>query len=402
MSRRLLALLLGVPVALALLPATATAKPDERAAAPPSLRQLAKGLVAAGSPGAVVYVRDPHGGRAGVAGYANLRTKERLTAEHVFRVGSITKTFVATVMLQLEAEGRLRLDDSVERWLPGLVPNGQAIALRQLLNHTSGIYNYTEDQAFLGAMARNPRGTWTPEALVRVATAHRPVFAPGTAWSYSNTGYILLGLVVERASGRTLADELALRIFAPLELTRTSLPSVGTMPASSAHGYLPPGNGFIATPGGRRADITAWNPSWAWAAGAIVSTARDLARFYASLFGGELLAPAQLEALKTTVQVGGGLDHYGLGIIHTPLLCAPAWGHGGAVPGYTALAFSSEDTSRQAIVLVNTSIGAYSLGNRFNAALGSAFCRSEARPPHRRASLRAAGAVTPPRAGGPT
>lgn len=372
MSRRFLALVLGMSVALA--PATAAAKPEARPAAPPSLRQLAKGIVAAGSPGAVVYVRDSRGARAGVAGYANLRTKERLTADHVFRVGSISKTFVATLVLQLEAEGRLQLEDSVERWLPGLVPNGQGITLRQLLNHTSGIYNYTQDQAFLDAMTRNPRGTWTPEALVRVATAHRPLFPPGGAWSYSNTGYILLGLVVEKASGRKLADELALRIFAPLGLARTSLPAAATMTAPFAHGYVRPGNGFIATPGGRPTDITAWNPSWAWAAGAIVSTAGNLARFYSALLGGELLAPAQLRELKTTVQVAGGPDRYGLGIVLAPLQCAQAWGHGGAVPGYTALAYSSEDTSRQTIVLINTSVTS-AIAQRFDRALVSAFCR---------------------------
>jgi D-alanyl-D-alanine carboxypeptidase len=371
--RRLAFVALALAVALA--PATAAARPDADAAAPPSLRQLAKGLVGVGSPGALVYVRDARGARAGAAGYANLRTKERLGPGHVFRVGSITKTFVATVVLQLEAEGRLRLEDPVERWLPGLVPNGHAITLRRLLNHTSGIYNYTDDAALIRALARNPRATWTPNALVEVAIAHRPLFAPGNGWSYSNTGYILLGLVVEKATGRTLAEELRSRVFEPLALTRTSLPGAAALPPPFAHGYLPPGNGLVPTPRGRPADVTAWSPSWAWAAGALVSTAADLARFYAALLGGELLAPAQLTELKTTVPIEGAPDRYGLGIVHMPLTCATAWGHGGAVPGYTALAFNSEDGSRQAIVLVNTSITGNRLGLRVGAALGSAFCR---------------------------
>lgn len=373
MPRRLVALALGLSVALA--PATAAARPSADTAAPPSLRQLAKGLVAAGAPGAVVYVRDARSARVGTAGYANLRTKQRLGGDHAFRVGSITKTFVATVVLQLVAEGVVRLEDSVERWLPGLVPNGQAMTLRQLLNHTSGIYNYTDDPAVIRSLARNPLANWPPTALVQVATAHRPLFAPGTSWSYSNTGYILLGLVVEKATRQPLADELRRRVFEPLELRRTSLPSAPTLAAPYARGYLPPGNGLVATPRGRPADVTAWSPSWAWAAGALVSTAADLGRFYSALLGGELLAPAQLSALKTTVPVSGGPDQYGLGLMHTPLTCARAWGHGGAVPGYTALAFSSEDASHQAIVLVNTSIGGNRLGLRFGDALGSAFCR---------------------------
>lgn len=378
MSRRLLALLLGTSVALAfaLGPATATAKPDSRAAAPPSLRQLAKGIVAVGSPGAVVYVRDANGARAGVAGYANLRTKERLTANHAFRVGSITKTFVATVVLQLDAQGVLRLDDSIERWLPGVVPNGGAITLRHLLNHTSGIYNYTDDPEVLRAFVRNRLEVWTPARIVALAVRHQPLFAPGASWSYSNTGYILLGLVIERATGTPLAEELRRRILEPLGLTRTSLPDLPTMPPPVARGYLLVGNGLVSTPGGRPADVTAWSPSWAWAAGALVSTAADLGRFYRALLGGELLAPAQLEAMRRTVPVGflPGNQAYGLGISLIPLRCGAAWGHGGSVFGYTSLAFSSRDGSRQAVVLVNASLSS-NVAGRFERGLTSAFCR---------------------------
>jgi D-alanyl-D-alanine carboxypeptidase len=370
LARRLFSLTVAFSVALA--PATAGALPDARVAAPPSLRQLAMGLVAAGSPGAVVYARDATGTRAGAAGHASLRTKERLGAGHVFRVGSITKTFVATVVLQLEAEGVLRLDDSLERWLPGVVPNGQAIRLRQLLNHTSGVYEYTDDAAFSRALARNPRATWTPEALVRFATSHPPAFAPGRGWSYSNTNYILLGLVIERATGRTLPDELRLRIFEPLALSRTSLPAGAALAAPFARGYMPPMSGSVPRRRGRLADITGWNPSSAWAAGAVVSTAADLARFYAALLGGRLLAPAQLSELKTTVSVAGGSEGYGLGIWVRQTPCGAVWGHGGAVPGYRTLAFGSEDGSRQAVVLLNTSIG---IGSRFGAGFVNAFCR---------------------------
>jgi D-alanyl-D-alanine carboxypeptidase len=360
-------------VLVSLLAVAAPAGADTAAA--PSLRQLAKGLNAAGSPGAIVLVHDADGTKTGVAGYANLRTKERLRAGHTFRVGSITKTFVATVVLQLAAEGALELDDSVEQWLPGLVPNGQAITLRQLLNHTSGIYNYTDDEALFRSLVRNPLRLLPPAELVAVATKHRPLFDPGTSWSYSNTGYIVLGLVIEKAAAAPLEQQLRQRIFEPLGLTQTSFPAVASMPRPFARGYLPPGNGVLSTPGGKPVDVTAWSPSWAWAAGGLVSTAGDLARFYGGLLGGELLQPEQLREMRTTVATPDGSSRYGLGLASDRLQCGPTLGHTGGVPGYTSFAFSTEDGSRQAVVLINTSPGSDRLAGRLGSAVGSAFCR---------------------------
>ena len=344
-------------------------------AGPPSLSQLAKGLNAAGAPGAVVLVRDTEGVKAAAAGFANLRTKERMRVDHAFRVGSITKTFVATVVLQLSAEGTLEIDDAIERWLPGLVPNGHAITLRQLLNHTSGIYNYTDDQALFRSLTRNPLRVLTPAELVAVATKQRPHFDPGTGWSYSNTGYILLGLVVEEATGTPLEQQLRERIFDPLGLTRTTFPATPRLPPPSAHGYLPVGNGLVPTRGGKPADVTAWNPSWAWAAGALVSTASDLARFYEALVGGELLRPEQLHQMMTTVPIPNTAAAYGLGLASDPSKCGSVRGHTGGVPGYTSIAYSSEDAAHQAIVLINTSPASSRLADRFFNAFGSAICR---------------------------
>ncbi len=318
-----------------------------------------------------MLVRDSTGIRAGAAGYANLRTKERMRVDHAFRVGSITKTFVSTVALQLAAEGTLGLDDSIERWLPGLVPNGQAITLRQLLNHTSGIYNYTEDQALFGSLTRNPRRVLTPVELVAVATKHGPNFSPGRSWSYSNTGYILLGLVIEKATATSLEQELRERIFEPLGLTRTSFPAAPTLPRPFAHGYLPL---LVPMPNGKPVDVTAWNPSWAWAAGALVSTAGDLARFYAALVRGELLPTEQLREMKTAVPSNGS-SQYGLGLASDPSDCGRVLGHTGGVPGYTSIAYSSEDGGRQTVVLINTSPGSDRLASRFGNAFGSALCR---------------------------
>jgi D-alanyl-D-alanine carboxypeptidase len=322
-----------------------------------------------------VLVRDERGVRAGVAGWGNLRPKQRAGPDHRFRIGSVTKTFVAAIVLQLVAEGVLTLDDSVERWLPRLVPNGGAITLRQLLNHTSGIYNFTDDEELVQALLHNPLALQMPEQLVAVATRHRPLFAPGSDWSYSNTGYIVLGLVVEKATGTALVDQLRTRIVSPLGLTATSLPVAPTLEAPFAHGYLLAGNGELPTPGGRPVDVTVWSPSWAWAAGAVVSTARDIARFYQGLLGGELLAPAQLAAMRTTVSIRGSSDEYGLGLQKVSLPCATAWGHGGSVPGYLTLAVSSANARRQVVVLVNASPTKDRQASRIDEALRNAFCR---------------------------
>jgi D-alanyl-D-alanine carboxypeptidase len=175
------------------------------------------------------------------------------------------------VVLQLVAGHRLRLSESIARWLPGLVPGGGAIILRELLQHTSGIFDYTSDRGFLPAVAADPDRVWRPTELVRIAVAHPPLFPPGTSFAYSNTDYILRGLVNEAATGRPLAYELQDRIFTPLGLHQTSLPYDDvTLPMPFAHGYL------LSQPGAPGlVDVTAVSPSIAWAAGGIVSTAGD-------------------------------------------------------------------------------------------------------------------------------
>jgi D-alanyl-D-alanine carboxypeptidase len=364
-------LVLGATLALGTSASTAQARPDQGQKL--SLRQLAQRIVDVGAPGALVAARNANGIRVGAAGYANLRTKERMRPAHAFRVGSITKTFVATVVLQLAGDGVLRLDDTVERWLPGVVPNGGAITLRHLLNHTSGLYNYTDDPALIRLAVDNRLRAFTPQELLAVALRRRPLFAPGAQWSYSNTGYILLGLVVEKATGSTVSDQLRTRIFEPMGLTRTSFPTVAALSPPFAHGYVFPGNGIIPIRGNRRADVTVWNPSWAWSAGAVVSTADDLSRFYGALLGGSVLRPDLLAEMMRTV--GGGSPGYGLGLARVNLPCGEAWGHDGLVPGYTSIAFTMKDGSRQVVVLVSTSIDSNRVAARIGAAVSSGFCR---------------------------
>ena len=187
-----------------------------------TLQRIVRRLVAGGAPGALAFVRNPGGGDGVAAGYADLRTRTPMAATDGFRIASVTKTFVATVVLQLEAEHRLDIDDRVERWLLGIVPNGGAITIRELLNHTSGLFDYSEDDAHTQAVIADPGRRWSPYELLSVAFAHPPLFRPGTSWFYSNTNYVVLGLVVEAVTGRSLGQELEARIIDRLRLHATS------------------------------------------------------------------------------------------------------------------------------------------------------------------------------------
>jgi D-alanyl-D-alanine carboxypeptidase len=363
---------------IAFLVALVALAPAAALAQPPQPKPLAQRIVAAGMPGAVVYVRDRTGVRAAAAGRADLRKKTPLSPAMSFRVGSITKSFVATVVLQLIGEGKLSLADTLDHWLPGVVPAGPQITVRELLNHTSGIANYTSEVTFAAALVAMPLRVWTPLELVSFVDGRPPLFAPGTVWYYSNTNFILLGLIVERITGRPLGDELRDRIFQPLGLAHTALPTAAaSMPNPFAHGYLLPNNGLIPVRTYR--DVTAWNPSWAWAAGAVVSTADDLARFYGALLSGDLLKPELLAAMEDTVPMttDPGGPGYGLGLIHDAdvTACSDTWGHDGAVPGYTSFVSGRRDGSRVAVVLVNSSVTRRA-GTVVLAQLGAALCRS--------------------------
>jgi D-alanyl-D-alanine carboxypeptidase len=323
--------------------ATASAAP-QRPAPRAKLQHALDAVVAGGAPGAIALVRDGSRTLRLASGYGDLATRRPARARDRFRVGSVTKTFVATAALQLAGEGRLALDDSVERWLPGLVPDGAAITIRQLLNHTSGLFDYADD-AFVKRVLADRGRVWAPNELIAISTGHPPLFAPGAQLAYSSTGYIALGLIVEAASGRSLSAELRRRIFSPLHLRFTSLDSGPRIAGGHLHGYT-------RYHGARRAlDISAIGQSFAWAAGAIVSTTDDVARFYRALLGGRLLRPDLLAAMQTTVPADE--QGWGLGLIETPYRCGASWGHGGETLGYETNADSSPDGRHQAVFAIN-------------------------------------------------
>jgi len=284
---------------------------------------------------------------------AELGEPARPVAGGRFRVGSITKTFVATVVLQLVGEGRLRLDDSLERWLPGAIPGGGRITVRHLLQHTSGIFDYTEALfATIDDVLAVRYRTFRPVELVALAASRPPEFEPGTSWSYSNTNYVLLGMIVRRVTGRPYGVEVAARVLRPLRLRDTVVPGTDVaIHGPHAHGYEPLERDGEVVP----VDFTRLNPSMAYSAGEIVSSTADLNRFYRGLLGGRLLRPAQLAQMLGDPT---GELHYGLGIYQQPLPDGRTlWGHTGSIFGYRTFAFSTPDAATQLSVSINPWIG---------------------------------------------
>jgi len=360
--------------------------------APAALQAALDRLVADGVPGVIAFGRQGSRVHRVTSGVRELRTGAPIRAGDRFRIGSITKSFVSTVLLQLVGEHRLRLDDTVERWLPGTVPNGTSITVRQLLNHTSGLYDYSKDARLIEPYWHDRGYYWAPRDLIDLADSHPPLFPPGASWSYSNTNYVLLGLIIQAVTGHRASDEVERRVIKPLQLRDTSFPLRDPRIAGPhTHGYLtnlPPDSGV---PGGVL-DTTTLSPSIFWTAGGMVSTATDLARFHQALFTGRLLRPAQQRELKSLVPGTG----YGMGVARWDTPCGTAWGHNGSFPGYYSVSLTSPDGSRQAVIALNTdrilSDQAYA---DLDAALSTAFC-GQAPAPGRRSRIRAADAGAGP------
>ncbi|WP_405937388.1 beta-lactamase family protein [Streptomyces sp. NBC_00726] len=315
-------------------------------------RKAIEAQVKAGVPGVTATVRDARGTWSTTAGVGDLRThRPRSTADR-YRIGSITKTFVSTVMLQLEAEGRLSLDDTVDRWLPGVVDghgnDGSRITLRQLLNHTSGIYDYIADPGFdadyfqKDGFFEHRYDHVAPEHLVAVAMRHAPLFEPGARWEYSNTNYVLAALVIKKATGHSYGTEVTRRIIRPLHLRATSVPGDRvTLPSPSSRSYSKLG----PSAEGPAYDVTVRNPSFAYSAGEMISDSADLDRFFGALLSGRLLPAKQLKEMKTTVRIDGVPNvRYGLALMDTTLSCGVhVWGHTGGIPGSVSTAMTTED-----------------------------------------------------------
>lgn len=370
-SRLLATTTLTAALALGFLAACGTSERPERATEKASratdlgydegaLRRDVEAIGATGVTGVQArVVLDDGSALVAASGVSDTTTKQPVSPEGHFRIGSVNKTFVATVVLQLVAEGRLALDDTVESRLPGVVRghghDGRTITLQHLLQHTAGVY----DGAFLtfdGAEGYHEHryDVRTPQETVARAMRHEPDFPPGDDWSYSNTGYVILGMVIERVTGRPWYEEVTGRIIEPLDLTQTSWPGTSpSIPEPHAKGY------DRYEPTGSLVDVTQLVD--ADASGGLISTTADLNRFFRALLGGELLAPEQLKQMQKTVPVSEELQlavpdaGYGLGLMSRPLSCGGTfWFHGGDQNGYSTVNGVSAGGRRSVVVSIST------------------------------------------------
>lgn len=335
--------------------ASATQRAEQ---AKPAFQEQVDAVQRTGTVGVLARSAGPRGVQYATAGVADAETNRKARPGDKFRIASATKTYVSAVVLQLVGEGRLSLDDTVEDVLPGVVSgngnDGSRITVRQLLNHTSGLFNYTADFPALTGIDAYQAGrytTWTDEQLVGIAMRHAPDFEPGAKWSYSNTNYTLAGMIIEKITGRTWQQEVTKRVVRPLGLRDTLTPTTSArIPGSHLKGYSAFGESAPAI------DVTAFNPSAAGAAGAMISNAGDMTTFYQALMSGRLLKPAQLTEMKKTVRAAE-LDEawpgasYGLGLMEIPLTCGGSYySHGGDLPGYATRTGATADGGRVVVL----------------------------------------------------
>lgn len=364
----LAAMALGVMTLGAVAPPLASA-----AARPDTVQQSLDALVRTdGLPAALASVTGRDGRtRTYTAGAGDLATGSKVPRDGQVRIGSNTKVFTAVVVLQLVAEGKIGLDARVDTHLPGLVRgegiDGRVITVRQLLQHTSGLPEYehlvTDDIL--------QRRYLEPRDLLDLALRHKAEFAPGKKWAYSSTNYVLAGLIIQKVTGRPLAEEIDRRIIKPLGLRHTYFPAPGdlTIREPHPHGYHRDAAGAPVR------DVTEIDPSAAWAAGQMISTNSDLNRFFTALLAGDLLPAAQLTEMRTTVPIGNTGAGYGLGLMSRPLSCGGVyWGHGGDIPGFETRGGATDD-GRVANIAV-TSVPADGAATRhLESAVDTALCR---------------------------
>lgn len=324
-----------VATVLATTGAGATTRP------PSELQRDTDAVRATGATGVQARVSSRSGTKTAVSGVADLQTGQPVAASGFFRMGSSTKAFTATVILQLVGEKRISLDDSVERWLPGVVQgngfDGRRITMRNLLQHTSGIPDDIPNPSTPAEYEAHRYDVVSGRELVRRAMTHQPDFQPGTDWSYSNTNYLLLGMIIESATGRSWSDEVRSRVIRPLGLRNTYWPGLRAgLPSPHAKGYqVYPGESSPT-------DVTIGREAYmAGPAGGLVTTSADLAKFFQALVDGRLLRPALLAQMQQTIPVVGQAAEIwpgardGLGLLSRPLSCGGVyWGHNGDTLGY--------------------------------------------------------------------
>jgi D-alanyl-D-alanine carboxypeptidase len=324
-------------------------------------------------PGAAMIARTPDGELSATYGSRTDTAAEPVTmADHV-RIGSITKTFTGTVILQLAQEGKLDIDAPVSEYRAD-VPNGKNITLAQLLDMRSGLYNYSDSLELNKSLDDDPGRVWTPEELLALGFRYPPYFPPGSGYHYSNTNYVLLGLISEELDKQPLGSSYQARLFTPLGMHETTFPAadVSAIPAPHPRGYmystnvstihsavLPPDQQAAARAGTLKPhDVTNVNPSWAWAAGGAISTAADVASWGRALGDGTLLNPTwqrrRLDSVQPTVPGTGSATSPGYGLAIAKF--GPVYGHTGELPGFQS--FTGYDPERKITVAVWANLNA--------------------------------------------
>lgn len=295
-------------------------------------------------PGVTVGFVLPDGKSGAVsAGYADLESKTPLKPTDRMLAGSIGKTYVAAVVLQLVQEGRLSLDDKIATWFGreawfARLPNAQDITLRMLMNHTSGIPEHVLDKAFLAAIKANPDRVWKPEELIAYIFDAKPLFPASKGYSYADTNYILVGMIFERVTKKNLYAEVNRRLLKPLKLERT-IPSDRRVLPEVIPGYSMPNSPFGYEGRMIRDGKFVFNPQMEWTGGGFASTPEDLAKWAKALYEGKVLKPETLAQMLNGVDTpggrgGGNNSKYGLACQIRPSEWGTSYGHGGWFPGY--------------------------------------------------------------------
>ncbi len=308
-----------------------------------------------GPPGVEVLIR--RGGRTEylARGVADVRSGRRPARRDHMRMASVAKAYSGAVALSLVDQGRLSLDDTIGKWLPGLLPKAEAVTLGQVLHHTGGLPEYIRDPAFVRLLQRNPHAYRTPRQLVAFVADDDLEFPPGTKFEYSDTDNIVAGLMAEAATGRSYDELLSELVYRRVGVAQTSLPKTARMPNPVLRGYE-------VAPGRKPEDVTtALNPALAWASGGIVSTPGDVGAFFRAYVGGRLFGPAttaqQRQWLPGESQPAGpGRNSAGLALFRYQTRCGTVYGHTGSFPGYRQLAVASADGSRSVVFTVNAQI----------------------------------------------
>ncbi|MFF7300615.1 serine hydrolase [Streptomyces sp. NPDC008265] len=358
------------PVSTARAATAPTPAPDLAA-----LTQALRNTTAAGAPGAMARFSGPDGVSTRAVGVRDKVSGAAMDPQARFRIGSVSKTFSSVVLLQLVAEGRIELDTAVNRYLPGLLPDDR-ITVRHLLTHRSGLADYTNAmfaQTVPGFEAVRNR-VFTHQELVNLSLAEPRTTEPGVAYKYSNTNFVVVGMLIEKITGNGVGKEYERRIFKRLGLKNTSYVHPDTrIRGLHARGYLHPDEA-----GAPLVDSTEQTVSWAQSAGAVISNPADLNTFTSALLGGRLLPPALLDAMVTATPTDTtNTRFYGLGLRRYDLTCGTSvYGHTGTVQGFYTYAFSTRDGRRSLSAMANTS-NRGEANTALGATLEAAFCGTQ-------------------------